>query len=60
MYGQDIYVKFEGYHWNSTQNILLVHWKIQFVFTVELRLEISNAFLDAPQALISIGTAIEV
>ena len=27
---------FKGYLWNSTQNILPIHWKIQFVHNVEI------------------------
>ena len=26
---------FKGYHWNSTQSTLPIHWKIQFLFTLK-------------------------
>ena len=43
---------FQGTFWNSTQNILPIHWEIWFLYTIEilraLRFKRSYAFLNAP------------
>ena len=43
---------FKGYLWNSTQNILLIHWKIRFLYNIgilrALRFKSSYAFLKRP------------
>ena len=43
---------FKGTLWNSTQNILLIHWKIWFSYNIEilraLRFKSSYAFLKRP------------
>ena len=45
---------FKGTLWNSTQNILPIHWKIWFLYNTEilkaLRFESSYAFLKRPPA----------
>ena len=45
---------FKGYLWNSTQNILPIHWKIRFLYDIEilraLRFKSSYAFLKRPPA----------
>ena len=43
---------FKGYLWNSTQNILPIHWKIWFLYSIgilrALRFKSSYAFLKRP------------
>ena len=43
---------FKGYLWNSTQNMLPIHWKIRFLCNIEilraLRYKSSYAFLKRP------------
>ena len=43
---------FKGYLWNSTQNILPIHWMIRFLFNIEnlrvLRFTSSYTFLNTP------------
>ena len=43
---------FKGYLWNSTQNILPIHWKINLLWNIEilraLRVKSSYAFLKRP------------
>ena len=43
---------FKAYIWNSTQNILPIHWKMQFIYSVEifrvLRFKSSLAFRNDP------------
>ena len=43
---------FKGYLWNSTQNIIPIHWKIQFVYNFEIlgdfRFKSSCAFFKWP------------
>ena len=43
---------FKGTLWNSTQNILPIHWKVRFLYNIEilraLRLKSSYAFLKRP------------
>ena len=43
---------FKGTLWNSTQNILLIHWKIRFLYNIgilrALRFKSSYAFLKRP------------
>ena len=45
---------FKGTLWNSTQNILLIHWKIRFLYNIgilrALRFKSSYAFLKRPPA----------
>ena len=49
---------FKGTLWNSTQNILPVHWKIWFLYNIEilraLRFKSSYAFLKCPPQLMVI------
>ena len=46
---------FKGTLWNSTQNILLIHWKIRFLYNIgilrALRFKSSYAFLKRPPGL---------
>ena len=43
---------FKGYLWNSTQNILPIHWKVRFIYNVEnvkaLISKSSGAFFETP------------
>ena len=47
---------FKGTLWNSTQNILLIHWKIRFLYNIgilrALRFKSSYAFLKRPPVLL--------
>ena len=47
---------FKGYLWNSTQNILPIHWKMWILLTCEnlraLRVKSSYAFLKRPPGII--------
>ena len=47
---------FKGYLWNSTQNILPIHWKMWILFTSEnlraLRFKSSKVFLKRPPGLV--------
>ena len=47
---------FKGTLWNSTQNILPIHWKIWFLYDIEilraLRFKSSNAFLKRPPVVV--------
>ena len=46
---------FKGTLWNSTQNILPIHWKVRFLYNIEilraLRFKSSYAFLKRPPGL---------
>ena len=35
MYGYDIFVEFQGYFWNSIQNISPIYWKVQLLYNVD-------------------------
>ena len=53
MYGKDIFVwNFKGTLWNSAQNILPIHWKIWFLYNIEilkvLRFKSSCTFSKRP------------
>ena len=48
---------FKGYLWNSIQNILPIHWKVWFLYKIEIlraliRLKSSYAFLKRPPYLV--------
>ena len=49
---------FKGTLWNSTQNILPIHWKIRFLYNIEilraLRCKSSKAFLKRPPLIVLI------
>ena len=48
---------FKGTLWNSTQNILLIHWKMRFLYNIgilrALRFKSSYAFLKRPPGIIA-------
>ena len=48
---------FKGYLWNSTQNILPIHWKINLLWNIEilraLRVKSSYAFLKRPPGIMN-------
>ena len=47
---------FKGTLWNSTQNILPIHWKMRFLYNIEilraLRFKSSYAFLKRPPGML--------
>ena len=49
---------FKGTLWNSTQNILPIHWKIWFLYNIQilsvLRFKSSYVFLNPPMSILSI------
>ena len=50
---------FKGYLWNSTQNILPIHWKMWFLYNIEilraLRFKSSYSFLKRPPEISTVS-----